>query len=150
MKRIGTFGWIACVAALVVAVQLAGCGEKKGENPPPPVLPERVEMGITVLITPEGIPNLDHFKVTLSKGVKPNQDHMRWRNQSGQKITIHFKSGWPFLGSVTGDRFDLEDGALSAWYTISPSATLGASYDYELIPTPGTPAPTDPSVSAEP
>jgi hypothetical protein len=154
MKRARVFQAIAGAAALVVALLVAGCGKKKPEPPAPTVETVREELGTTVIITATGIPNQDHYKVKLSKGVKPNQDHMRWKNDSGQKVTIHFKSGWPFQGTGSGSSsmdIEIEAGALSAWYTISPSASDAATYDYQLTPNLiGTPGPTDPSVSSEP
>jgi hypothetical protein len=151
MKRVRSFtgaaGW---GALLIAALLLVGCAKKPNEQVTSATPPPAVELGITVLMVPAGIPNADHFTARLSKGEIPNKDHVRWKNESGQTITITFKAGWPFYGS--DHPIVVENGKVTEWFTLGPQAVAGVKYPYGLMPNiiPNEGGPTDPSISGEP
>jgi hypothetical protein len=146
MKRFRHFG-LAASAAVFLVLAAGGCAKKQNSLDAPPA---RVELGLTVVITPTGIPAAEQFAAKLSKGARPNEDHLRWKNESGQQVTIQFKSGWPFFG--TDHPIVIESGAVTEWFTLGPNAVAGAKYDYGLTPDliGNSGGPTDPSVSSEP
>lgn len=138
---------LASIGILLVALGSIGC-PKPAETPTPAPSAEPTEMGVTVrLVVPTGT---DPEKVELKASA--GTDHIRWKNETTQDRTIHFKVDWPFMES-SGD-FIVAAGATSPWYTLDAGKVAGGgrSFPYEVIPTltGSGEAPDDPDISGQP
>lgn len=132
---------VACLGAIVACQKQA---------PPTPVADRGPEKGQTVILEPMGTPkpNPKVHECHLSHDNKPDEDHVRWRNDTGGPVTIHFKAGWPFL--ETQEDIKIAAGALSAYFSLDPAKN--GSFEYEVNPPieDQSGGPGDPSVSADP
>ncbi len=132
---------IASFSALLALSLAWGC---TGKTPEPVIVNK--ESGATILLTADTDPtkNPSPRECQLSKGNRPDVDHVRWNNQSGQDVTITFKE-WPFLEKQ--EPIVIKAGAYSAYFTLDKSLPAGA-YTYEGFPPfpsggPGEPAIVD-------
>lgn len=146
------FPWGATILAVLATAMLlgaVGCNAKKKASPEASITPpQKVEQGCTILIVLSAHPNPNPPDCVLSKGTRPNEDHVRWLNRSGTNLTIHFRSAWPFLGPQSD--IVVADGTQSPWFTLNPATPTGP-YTYGIAPPVSDPgAPGDPSISAEP
>lgn len=135
--------------ALLVPMLAGGCNPNKNKpvadgTTPTPVVEVKHESGATIVINNDTDPNKNPFprECPLSKGNKPDEDHVRWYNTTGKKLTLTFKQ-WPFLERE--EPIVIESGAYSAYYTLDTARPAG-SYTYESdLPFPGS-GPTEPAI----
>ena len=139
---------VLMVAGLALAV--GGCGKKPDVVHDVTTVTVEKEKGYTVEILASGAPNPKPFECALSKGMRPDEDHVRWHNLAGKEARIRFTAGWPFMEPAESE-IVIADGMYSAYYTLSPSAS-NTKYPYHIknVPTKKDIPPDDPSVSAEP
>lgn len=131
--------WSILTIASMLSFMVAGCGGGGAKVEPPP--PEVKEHGFTLVLvaTATGA----SLSCTLSKGLKKDEDHVRWLNQTTGPVTIQFTSLSPFLEPELS--FTVPAGQFSPYYTLDPSKANGA-YDYTTNPPlPG--GPTQPDIS---
>jgi hypothetical protein len=123
---------IAIFCSLLALVFVWGCGGG-GKQPPSDataVSPAtKHESGATIVINTDTDPTKNPFPrtCTLSHGNKPDEDHVRWQNLSGKKVTITF-AAWPFMEPKQDIVIDA--GAYSAYYSLDMSLKMGP-YTYE-------------------
>jgi hypothetical protein len=140
----------AIAAALTLVVVLTGCPKPPPKTEPPPAVPEQVEKGQTILIVASAAPNPTPKHCKLSKGMRKDEDHVRWLNQTGAQVTIKFTTGiWPFL--ETQRDIVVENGKFSEYFTLDPSKSASdCPYKTDPPATDTGGAPGDPSITVDP
>lgn len=130
--------------SLILVGQGCGGNEKKVDDTA--VVPEPKEKGFTLVLVPNS--NADDLKCKLSKGLKPDEDHVRWYNQTTTEVEITFTVDWPFLEPTTDKKFTVAAGAYSPYFSLN-RAKPNTDYPYATVPNvvdPGT-GPGEPGVS---
>lgn len=127
--------------ALILALFASGCGQKQDtngadQNTTTTETP-RSEKGVT-LVLKQNVTGAE-LSCTLSKGAKPDEDHVRWQNKTADPVTLTFVN-WPFLEGQAP--IVVEAGQYSPYFSVNakkgPSnedqGAANAPYTYTLNP----------------
>jgi len=139
------YRWLLVFASLALVLAFVpGCCK----CPEPQRIYVDKELGTTVHIpavqSPENCPS--PREVSLSRGAKPDLDHVRWSNETDTTYTLHFRR-WPFIGAEQA--IVIPPGTTSAWFTLDKKLPPG-SYSYYSKPEFPKGPPGDPAIVEEP
>ena len=127
--------------ATVLLFLVAGCGRKSKEEPTSTEVAKQ-EKGFTLVLVSNTTGAA--LSCTLSKGVKKDEDHVRWLNQTNGPVTIQFTSLTPFLEREMS--FVVPPQGFSPYYSLDTNAANGG-YDYTTTPSLVPGGPTQPTIS---
>jgi len=134
------------VSVALVLAFVSGCCKCPPVPPSPPPVEKEVGMVVKIGLKSGKVDGPFPREVRLSRGERPDADHVRWFNASGAPITLTFTK-WPFMGPE--QPIVIPDGAFSAWFTLNRDLPSGG-YAYQADPPfpPGPPG--DPAIVEEP
>jgi hypothetical protein len=127
---------------LMFALSLVGCGGSKKDETTVVTNEIEKEKGFTLALV-AGATGAS-LSCTLSKGMKKDEDHVRWFNQTTGPVTIQFTSLTPFLETETS--FVVPAGKFSPYYSLDTDKGK-AGYDYTTTPALVSGGPTQPTIS---
>lgn len=142
LGRTAVYALLGVIGALLM--MLPGGAQGQGGDP------DGCEKGATVVIHADGtIKEPKHFALHLSKGQRPDEDHVRWHNSGTSKVILSFYEGWPFR-EPTKKLVEIAPGGRTEIYTLSEGAPAKVHYRISRTKSGREPNPNDPSVSSDP